>query len=301
MSARKSFDIGRKRPAGKRKAVKAPVVRRARSPRRSSLAERRRQTRNAYLIAIGVVILCVLGAVVYLFWRPEVRIAEVASEDASLAELAKQELEGTYWFLFPRDSIFFYPEKRIRESILAAHPRYSAVSITRSGFDAIKISTVSRTTAFWWCGTPEEGSANDLNCYEADAEGFVFAPVTLDVSASTTPDLLALRLYAELEADPGSEGYPLRARIQSLGSIPDVLRFVKAMKELGVSVVSLAIRADEADVFDESGTRLTYVIGREADAVRLAASVLPSLDIAGGAIEYVDLRFSGKAYLKRRE
>lgn len=310
MSARKSFDVRRKpaaRPAPKaptrrRKPARtrAPIAPKRRGP--GTLRDRRREERNR-MLGVWVVLAAVLvGAVVYIFWRPEIRIATVEAQP-SLVSIAEAELEGTYWHVFPRDSIFFYPERDIRAAVLEAHPEISALSISRSGLTSISIDTISRTAAFWWCGTPESASAANTSCYEADAEGLIFRPAIVSEEASSTPSGSTLRIYAALLDATSTPSYPLRAHMESLEAIPDVLRFVKAMKALGVSPVSLAIRGDEADLFipsSGSGTRITYVLGREEAAASLAGSVFPTLNLTDGSIEYVDLRFSGKAYVKRR-
>ncbi len=308
MSVKKSFDVPRKAPARKaaapaprrkptaKKPVKAPV-------RRSTLAARRREEKGRLMgfWVLGAVIL--VGAVMYGFWRPEVRITEVKAPHDAYVALAKESLSGTYWRIFPRDSIFFFPKADLRAAVMEEYPEISSVSISRTGFTSISLKTVSRSTAFWWCGTPENASAANTTCYEADAEGYIFRPVIAE-EASTTPTGSTLRIYANLAETEQGPMYPLKAHMENLDNIPDVLRFVKAMKTLGVSPVSLAVREDEADLFVPSsgrGTRITYVLGREEAAASLAAAVFPSLNLTDGSVEYVDLRFSGKAYVKRRE
>ena len=310
MSARKSFDVPRRAPAKKVAVAPAPTRRKKAAPkkptprvRESTLRQRRREERNRVVWIWVVLIVIVVGGVIYGLWRPEVRIATVTAED-SLKVIAEEQLEGTYAHILPRDSIFFYPERDIREAVLEARPEVSAVSVSRSGLTSLSLSAVERSVAFWWCGTPESATAAIDTCYEADAEGLIFRPALVYENASSTPSGSTLRIYANLLDATNTPAYPLRARMESLESIPDALRFVKAMKALGVSPVSIAIRWDEADLFIPSsgrGTRITYVLGREEAAAALATSVFPTLNLVDGSIEYVDLRFSGKAYVKRRE
>jgi len=315
MSAKKSFDVKRKAPAKQTKAAPArrkPAARSKPSPLRNpgrkkpgALASCRREQKKRIFSITLVVIAVLAGAILYGFWRPEVRIQTVEAENPSLSAIATEVIDGAYAHVIPRDSIFFFPERDIREAILDEHPAISALSISRSGLQSISIDTISRTAAFWWCGTPESASAANASCYEADAEGLIFRPaVVTTIEGTSTPTGSTLRIYANIVDGADSPSYPVRARMESLESIPNVLRFVKAMRELGVSPVSLAIRGDEADLFVPSsgrGTRITYVLGREEAAAALASAVFPSLNLTDGSIEYVDLRFSGKAYIKRRE
>ena len=69
---------------------------------------------------------------------------------------------------------------------------------------------------------------------------------------------------------------------------------------LGADVASLAFRDDEVDLRTRAGTRITYVLGREDAALTLAQSGLKDLNLNDGSVEYVDLRFENKLFVKRR-
>jgi hypothetical protein len=196
-------------------------------------------------------------------------------------------LEGTHGYALPRDSLFLLPTDAIRARVLAEHPDIEAVSFEVYGTDRLAVATHSRAAAFLWCGESPDAPGP---CYGANAEGLVFAPA--GDSASST----MLRAYGALEGE-GPEG----ARIAYASGIPDALRLVKALQTLGADVDSFAFRGDEADARTRAGTRITYVIGREAEAAGIAASVFPQLSLNDGSIDYVDLRFAGKAYFRRAE
>ncbi len=261
---------------------------------REPLKKRRKKTQKAALIVFGVLSLVLVGMLFYVAWLPALRITSVAATGPHAEEaetLARQSIQGTHAFVLPRNSLFFVPESDIRASILRAHPDIEAVSISAAGLTTLTIRTLPRPEAFVWCGVAPE--VREPTCYSANAEGLIFAPVSLE-RASTTP---ALSIFAPVEGREGES--PIKARIGYASRIPEVLRFVKAMQSLGADVVSLTIRGDEADLVTRAGTRLTYVLGREQEAAGVAASVFPQLALNDGSILYVDLRFSGKAYFKR--
>ena len=309
MSARRSWDV-RREP---RSAQSAP----SQAQRRESLKERRRKQRRIFFLGLGVLGLILIAGLVYLLWQPFVRIESVSAEGPNAEEaklVAERAIEGTYLYVLPRNSIFIFPEGSIRRQILSTHPAITAVSIQRTGFTSIAVRNVPRTSAFIWCGP---SAASSSSCYQADAEGFVFAPeegtaavmVAVEMNALTEPteaaakvvedvDMSVLRVYAPLVGE-GEAGTPVRAHVIGASRLPDALRFVKAIKALGVGVVSVEIREDEADLYTPEGTRITYILGRERAAADLAASAFPSLKIPAGAFEYVDLRFEGKVYVKR--
>ncbi len=255
-------------------------------------------------------------------WLPTFRIKTIqaAGPDSDGMQVVTQNvLSGTYHYVFPRDSIFFFPENEIRAQILQQYPDISAVAIARTSLGSISIASIPRQTALVWCGenypsvtavvptsastspeVPTPTTSPVINCYDTDSQGVIFAiePNPTSISAET------IRIYAPLAQASSSEAQvtasvPLGSHIIEAGMVPNALRFVKVIKSMGVPIVAFAIRVDEADMYTQSGTRITYVLGREEMAKQLAESAFPSLNLGDGSLEYVDLRFDGKVYFKK--
>lgn len=265
-----------------------------RTESREPLKKRRKKTQKAFFIVVAAFVLILVAVSFYVVWLPAFRISSVTvngphAEQAKI--LAQRTLEGTHAFVLPRNSLFFIPERDVRARILAEYPDIEAVSISATNLHELSITTLPRAEAFVWCGTSPEVANGQ--CYSANAEGLIFAPVPLEVSSTSQ----ALRIFAVIEGQQGDT--PVTARISYASRIPEALRFVKAIQTLGANVVSVSFRADEADLYTEAGTRITYVLGREQEAAGIAASVFPQLSLNDGSVSYVDLRFSGKAYFKR--
>ncbi len=303
MSGKRSFDIGPARTSGRshkpqtrrKRRTKASPVKKVKAPK--TLRARREEARQRSQLFVSIVFLLIAGGVIYLFWRPEVRIQEVHAvgigDAAAIEALAEESLTGTYWYVFPRDSFFFYPEKEIRSAILDANPKVVSLSISRGGFTKLTLETVARESAFWWCGTPDVPITQ--NCYDTDADGFVFAPAAF---FGTTTDILRMRGF--LDTSSTTDSFPLRARVIGSDHVPDVLLFAKTIAAFGTPITSIAIRGDEVDLFTEGGTRITYVLGKEAQATADARAAFPNLNLVDGSLEYIDLRFEGKVYIRRR-
>jgi len=280
-------------PVSKRN-VAIPRAKKQRAPSREPLKKRRKKTQKAFFIVVGILILILVVVFFYVVWLPAFRIASITARGPHAEQvevLAGRTLEGTHSLVLPRNSLFFIPEGDVRARILAEYPDVEAVSISAAGLTALSITTLPRAEAFVWCGVSPEQPSDQ--CYSANAEGLIFAPVPLEISSTSE----ALRIYATLEGQQGET--PVTAHISYASRIPEVLRFIKAIQTLGANVVSVSFRADEADLFTEAGTRITYVLGREQEAAGIAASVFPQLSLNDGSVSYVDLRFSGKAYFKR--
>ena len=319
MSAKKSWDVQPRRaarpaPAPSRRGVSVDAVRTTRNMNVSRtsdgrLRERRKKARKTGLIISLITLLLFFVLLLYLLWLPAVRIQTVEASGPNAeeaAQTARESISGTYLYVLPRNSIFFFPKERVRKTVLAAHPQISALSVSRKSFTSIQLSGTSRASSFVWCGVHIDAAFPGGQCFEADAEGLVFKEAGISTTTSvlsTGSDTPAtsgdLRIYSPLDREIGEGQSPIGARVTRAESIPNALRFVKAIRGFGIPVSSLSLRVDEADLWLSSPTRITYVLGREEEAAQLAASVIPTLTLTDGSIEYLDLRFKGKAYVKR--
>ena len=274
----------------------------------SRLRDRRRRSRRRLLVLFVVLLLALFWAIVYGLWQPAVRISSVtvAGGDQALADYAKQAMQGSYLGIIPRDSTFFVPTHRIRVAILSAHPDIAALSISRRWTTGLSIRPSMRTAAGRWCGTAPDVTRFNLNasstrlnlvtpCYLFDPSGFVYAAAR----ASTTPETLnSFTLYAPL-IDDATEA--LDATIAGAALLPDAFAFARQLASLGSTVESVIIRGDEVDILLASGTRVTYVLGHEQDAYSALLSARASFNLANGSVDYIDLRFPGKVYIKKKE
>lgn len=287
MSAKRSWDI---QPS---KRETRPAARPTRLAARGSgipLRARRRKARKRILTIALLLLVLVCALLIYGLHRSEVRIGRVEAAGVHSEEIpaiALRALQGSSYGVVPRDSIFVYSEEAVRNEVVRAFPDISSVAIGRSGFNGIEVTALPRVLAFTWCGTSVSAAGS---CYEADGEGFIFAQ-----SAATSS---TLNIYGPL-ASPDSES--IGNTVAAARHVPLALQFVRSIEALGANVVSIEIRGDEADLYvGGSATRVTYVLGKEVEAAGLAASVLPTLSLTDGTIEYLDLRFPGKAYVKRK-
>ena len=87
--------------------------------RSSRLAKRRRQALYFKAAAIVFVIFSFTGTAAYLLRQPEVTIRGISVEGnevvsaEELGMLARGELQGNYFFLFPRSNVFIFPKRRV--------------------------------------------------------------------------------------------------------------------------------------------------------------------------------------------
>lgn len=302
MSAKKSWDVRPNAGRAVRITTGPALPQRVRASAGTvNLKDRRRRARRRYLGLCAALLLILVGAIVYTLWRPELRIRHLsfaASDSIALESIVGQALKGTIAGVFPRNSILFFPKEQIRRIILDTYPEVAAVSVVRTGVDSIHVQAISRVRAFEWCGThPDSASA----CYQADAEGYLFAPSLQAGSpdgaiATSTP---TLRVYGPISGAEADSVAPLRARLTDTFAISPALRVQRVVTSLRAEVASLYIRKDEADMTLVGGTRITYLLGEEERAAQMIVVAAGQLTLTDGSVEYVDVRFKDRIYLKR--
>lgn len=268
------------------------------------LAARRRRNRRRLHILFCFVLVLLGAGFIWLTWQPSVRIADIAvsTGDPQILVLAKQELAGTYAHVLPRDSFFFTPEQAIRAAILAARPDVQAVSISHQGLTGLAVVPDERVAVARWCGLALTPGVEQY-CYLFDASGYIFAAA--DASSSTP--LSSFVLYDALAAsttDPsrqGSEAEPLRATLAHARELPAAFDFARKVGMFGSSVASITIQGDEVTDTLASGTELIYVLGQEEQAMNDLVSAKADLTLSDGSALYIDLRFPGKVYAKKKD
>lgn len=263
------------------------------------LAARRRQSRRRGLIIFCVITIFVLSAFVYGAWQAPVRIGRVVmyGADQSLSSIATGAMQGKYLGIIPRDSSFFLPEARIRSGIMTADPTVAAVSFFRNGLTGLSIKVDYRAPVARWCGASAEGATSSprsnlgADCYLFDANGFVYA--------STTDQGQPVNSFAVYEplADVTT---PIGSTLPNAEKFPATFDFARQLATFGSPVSAVVFHDDEVDDYLASGSRVTYVLGEEQNAFTALASARANFNLADGSVDYIDLRFPGKVYLKKK-
>ncbi len=265
------------------------------------LSARRRKKRRRARVVLIVFIFLLLCACVWGLRQNAVRISrvEIFGADQSLATTALSEMRGNYFDIVPRDSTFFFPETRIRDNILAEHPDISAVSIFRNGMTGLSISVEYRVPIARWCGSTFATSSPVGNCYLFDANGFIFSTTSADSTSS--PQAIATINSFVVYGSLSGENNPVGKTLPNAKELPAAFNFARQLSAFGSSVFSIVFRSDEVDDYLASGTRITYVLGDEQNAFTALSSARDDFNLADGSVQYIDLRFDGKIYLKKNE
>jgi cell division septal protein FtsQ len=274
------------------------------------LHARRRRGRRRALVALCVFIFLLLCAGVWKLRQPAVRISHIkisseefisADTQESLVTIATTAMQGNYFGVIPRDSIFFFPGARIRANILAAHPEFAAISISRNWMTGLSIVVQDRVPIARWCASTSNVARFDLatssarsnlatDCYLFDANGFIFA---------TTSPLQTINSFVVFSS-LGSTTNPVGSTLPNADKLPTAFNFARQLSSFGATVSSIVFRGDEVDDYVTDGTRITYVLGDEQNAFTELSSARNNFNLSDGSVEYIDLRFDGKIYIKNK-
>lgn len=251
------------------------------------------------VMLIGIV--GVLGAGIYGLWNPSVRISRITVEGSSapLTDIAGAEMTGSYFGIIPRNSIFFFPSGSIRARIVSAYPDIEAVSITRDSFSSISLIISERVPLAKWCGASPEAIIAE-ECYFFDATGFIYAPAAQgSANASTEKALTPFVVFSPL---PVEQQTPIGVTLEYAERFAAIFDFARQIGMSGAPVRTVVIRGDEVDFYiATTKTRVTFLLGDEQYAFTSLMSARDTLTLYDPHLDYIDLRFSGKIYLKKRE
>jgi len=263
------------------------------------------------VLAVFVVLALVALAVIGLR-RPEVNIASVSVTGTHhtradvLEHTISGILSGSFFFLIPRTSAFFYPKREVLQSARRSFPAIKTVSIARAGFTTLQVSVSERLPVALWCA-PEK-SAPDAReqatstaeqqysiassrapCYLMDTDGFVFAEADGD--------------YSEFMRYQGGGVAGSAIGETFLDGAYPALRVFVADVAGATAREPLAVLVDEhRDVFVsfKNGGELRFAI-KNANSALLEniASVFASKRLqSDDVLDYADFRFGNKIYVK---
>lgn len=257
---------------------------------------RRRRTRR-HLIVIFILILAIFGAIVGLFHLKYARIqsvkiagTETLPED-SIQSLIKNNLAGAYFFLIPRDSVFFYPKQKIEQDVIDAYPQVQTFSISLSNLTTLSGTLSERHQVGVWC---KEGGAD---CYFVDEGGFLYerAPqISGNVYFTYSGDLSS-----------GTSTAALRGSFLDPASFAKLNAFLKTLKDQNLfTPISFTKTAkDEGDLATSEGVVLRINVTTDSSVILAnLASALGGTSLQDpkvrSRLEYIDLRFENKMYYK---
>lgn len=185
-------------------------------------------------IILSILAILIISGLVYLLYLPALSVRSISIQGNNILDPkdlvaeVNQTLEGKYWYLFPKRSIFIYPKKVITVNLLKQFPRLSGVEIGLGEYDSIVVDVKERDSDSIWCkdyesprdvlgqiieiemassseiSSPAREQLTDRDCYFSDDSGFIFAPAPY-FSSSVFTELSGLLVEEPISSTPLSE------------------------------------------------------------------------------------------------
>jgi len=224
-------------------------------------------------------------------------------EQNTLASALSSTVEGKFYGLVPKDTVFRLSHQNIEQSLLEQFPRIESIDFVRSGLYDLYATAHERTPAALWCGDVvptiaylKMSEIEDVSdsvwgtCYLLDKNGYIYARAP-QYSGNVLP-----RYYGSLEkAEPIAQQYLQEEDFVRWQRFNDML----TENNLPAHAI-LFVDEHDAEVYLVNGLKL--LVPRDEDVevvVRRLFSLLDSGSVdTEKEVEYVDLRFGNKAFVK---
>ncbi|KKW35704.1 hypothetical protein A2852_00405 [Candidatus Adlerbacteria bacterium RIFCSPHIGHO2_01_FULL_54_23] len=245
---------------------------------------RRRRRRARMALLFGILALGIFGGAVALARASFLRITDVAVSGVktvpqiSVEEIVREKLQGSYFFLFPKNNILLYPQKEIEKTLLAAHGEFKTAEVRAKDFHALAVAVIEREPKAVWCYSITSGQAE---CYLMDEDGVPYAPAPQ----------FAEQVYVEYRGTLGGYFSALFALVEAL-----------MQKEPDNPVRQVVVDENEVRAYFQKDFLLIFSLkdsgGDVFERFSLALASEPFKGRKLSEFEYLDLRFGDKLYYK---
>ena len=306
------------------------MARRRDIPHSQNRIKRKRKIILWKFLAILFAIILVVGGIAWGLSRPGLRIAriEVTGNNVlgtdEIASFIRKEISGKYFFLFPKDSIVFYPKERIQNDLLDSFKQILSIKVSAQGLTALSVTINERKPYSLWCGETlfDTGVEGDTPCYFTDETGFLFAQaprfggnVYLEFYGSLYETETGLPVRGLTASDIAQAGTGTLSAI-SVGSIflpisefKTINLFRDLFERMGfkISKITAMDAGDFTFIIREGGKVL---LNKKQDPMRLVSDIESAFRAEFGdpgdvlirkQVEYIDARFANKIFFKKKK
>lgn len=265
------------------------------SPKHEEYLRKKRNWKIFKYSALVFLVLFIIGLISYLLYRPAVRVTEIdfsgetVLSPEEIKSVSAGYMEGSYFLLVPRNSIFFYPKKSLENFLLETYTRIETIDIGFKNFHSIKIQITERKPEYLWCLEADEV------CYFMDNEGLLF-----DVAPDFSGDAY-FKFYGLLEGDNLLGSY----YIATSTNFSELKSFIDNVKGLSLEPTKLLGKGkNEYHMTLSNGSYIYFDTNKSLPDVYenlkalLSSPELSAADRRDLPVEYVDLRFGNKLFYK---
>jgi cell division septal protein FtsQ len=222
----------------------------------------------------------------------------------SIETAVRQEISGSYLWLFPKSNILLYPKNKIKLRLGNQFKRLTDINVSMEGSQTLAISVGERTPEYTWCGNTLVLDGGKEICYFLDKDGYIF-----DVAPYFSGEVY-FKFYESKNLDNGSASGSYIAP----GYFDKLILFKNTLVEMGLKPVVLNIE-DSGNIkiylskVRTLGMGPEIIIKKDSDFQKIAENLKAALDTEPllskfkkeySSLEYIDLRFGNKVYYRFR-
>lgn len=294
--------------------------------REEFLRKKRKRKIIKYSIICGIIVF-VIALTSFISHRSSIRISQielsggvlVRGEDVETKTL--QYLEGSHFWLFPKDNAFWYSKNSLKDFLMENFKRIDSIETNLKNFHTLSIKITERQPIATWCkGSPKdvrtlpsrdeivastttntlmiEVNNTDLDvaqCWFIDQNSTVFA-----VSPFFSGDAYFKYYGLITDSDPIGKEY-----IASTTEFADITRFVESVKKLSLHPQFVVAKGGgEFSLVISGGGELYFDTKKPLSLVSDNLEVLletPALSRNLSKLDYIDLRYGNKLFYKMKE
>lgn len=264
---------------------------------------RRRKALVKKIVITSSVIFFALTLFVFVINRSALRIEKVnifgtnIVKEEEVLNFSNTIISGKYFFLIPKNSVFFYPKEKIKNGLLNKFGRIEEVYPAVDNGNTLVISISERSPEYLWCGKDfVENNNTDGRCYFMDKMGVIFVK-----SPEFSPNVF-FTFYSPL----ASTTEPIGATIFGTEELNRIISFKDNISDMGFDSKSLVVLKDGD--YELNLTRSGKILfnkkddfTRLTDNILLAITSLPLSEEIKSKIDsllYIDVRFGNKVFYK---
>ena len=290
-------------------------------PQREEYLKKKRRKKLFKYVNIFALIILIIGIFSYVTHRPEIRISKVELSGGALVKKDEVEtetlsfLEGSYFWLVPKNNSFLYPQKKLENYLKDSFKRINTIEVSLKDLDVLQINITEKKAVAIWCDTlPESQSLpppealmengsykSEGFCYFMDQNGNIFAEAPYFSGD-------AYFKYYGLVQVSSDIGTPIGTfYISSTTKFAEITDFIEKTKKLSLDPQYLIAKSQEEFLLIIGGGGEIYfdtqkplsVVSENLETLlenpplsKYKGKVLP--------VEYIDLRFGNKLFYKLR-
>lgn len=277
-------------------------MRRKKTAQRKTLRQRRKRRRIILTLFVFALFFGAGWATSRLTFSEALSVVDIKVEGNSLIsaeeviKIIKKETASAYLGIFSKNNILLLPRKKIEKEISSIFKTVEAAEVSFDGIKTIKVSVQERAPFAVWCGV-----SPGADCFYLDKTGYIFE------KAGEFSGTVYFKYSGASDEENGDTGSPIGSQFISKEEFVGLSKFIDDVGKLGIKTIGLKIRSVSDAVLElSSGGKIIF--SRKVDYTQtiqnldsvLSAEETRSRGTFLSELDYIDVRLSGKAYVKMK-